>query len=459
MPELSFPTYRLNEVRTHYTIEIDDQHDADAGQRKYSDMFQILEADVAFRSQRLAMPLKLSSGTIEKLTQATVSVIGEVNGRRATGRGTIYLSDLWAWPDESLSHDRRDGALRQLCERLALEVPRHFRNVTLHPLEFGLQLHHLACHDLTGDPSPPVLARAMCASPFDAAIHDAAGYALGRSAFALYEDPIELPSADAYFPEGGACKAIRDIIRPPRFELSAWYVVGTDEPLEATLVPAIRRHGYRCFKLKLTGRNNEHDVARTIEVYHAAKSSGNSHVQLTADTNEANPSVESVVDYLERLKGVDPGAFVALAYLEQPTSRDIRKEPFDWRPVTKYVPVMIDEGLTDLGVLEEARRQGYSGLALKTCKGHSMLLVCAAWAHCHAMSVALQDLTNPGIALVHAALVGAHLPTINGAELNSPQFTPAANQEFAERLPELFEPHGGFYHLPHEVPAGLGSQL
>lgn len=422
-------------------------------------MFEIFEADVTFQSQRLATPLKLSSGAIEELTQATVSVVGTVNGRRATGFGTIYLSDLWAWPDDSLSHESRDAALRQLCERLAADVPKRFQNVKLHPLEMGLQLHQLACHDIPSDLNPPVLARAMCASPFDAAIHDAAGHALGRSAFAFYENAVELPSAETYFPVGGACNAIRSIIQQPRFEWAAWYVVGVDEPLETTLVPAIRRHGYSCFKLKLTGRNNELDVARTIEVYRAAKASGVSHVRLTVDTNEANPSVESVIDYLERLERVEPDAFAALAYLEQPTSRDIQRQPFDWQPVTKYVPVMIDEGLTDLDVLAEARRQGYSGLALKTCKGHSMLLVCAAWAHRRGMAISLQDLTNPGIALIHAALVGAHLPTINGAELNSPQFTPGANQEFAERLPELFEPRGGVHRLPHEIPVGLGSRM
>src|SRR5258707_1277730 len=129
-------------------------------------MFEIFEAQVLFQSQRLAMPLKLSSGTIEELTQATVSVVGAVGGQRAMGRGTIYLSDLWAWPDDSLSHDRRDAAHRQLCERLAAETPKRFRHLKLHPLELGLQLHRFACHDVAIDPSPPALARAMCASPF-----------------------------------------------------------------------------------------------------------------------------------------------------------------------------------------------------------------------------------------------------------------------------------------------------
>jgi len=56
-------------------------------------------------------------------------------------------------------------------------------------------------------------------------------------------------------------------------------------------------------------------------------------------------------------------------------------------------------------------------------------------------------------------LTGAHLPTINGVELNSQQFTPAANEGFAERLPELFYPQGGVHRLAREIPVGLGSHL
>jgi L-alanine-DL-glutamate epimerase-like enolase superfamily enzyme len=422
-------------------------------------MFEIVDAEILFRRQRLATPLRLSSGVIEELTQATATITGECGGRRATGRGTVYLSDVWAWPDAARSHDVRDAALRKLCERLASEIPRYFQGAVSHPLELGLRVHRLACHELVMDPNPSELARAMCASPFDAAIHDAAGEALGISAFAFYQEYAQLPSADKYFPRTSASRAIADVIRSPRLELPAWYVVGIDEPLESTLAPAIRRHRYSSFKLKLTGRDNRVDVARTVEVYRVAKAAGLPQVRLTVDTNEANSSVESVLDYLEQLEAADAKAFEALEYLEQPTSRDIRNHAFDWRPVTKRKPVLLDEGLTDLEMLEEANRQGYSGLALKTCKGHSMLLTCAAWAQQHGMIISLQDLTNPGISLIHAALVGAHLPTINGAELNSPQFTPDANRDFIERLPELFEPRNGVHRLPQPTPTGLGSNL
>jgi hypothetical protein len=181
--------------------------------------------------------------------------------------------------------------------------------------------------------------------------------------------------------------------------------------------------------------------------------------RLTVDANEASPSADSVLEYLDRLESADAGAFDALEYLEQPTSRDIHEHAFNWRPVGRRKPVLLDEGLTELDLLPEAIRQGYSGLALKTCKGHSMLLIAAAWALQNRLLITLQDLTNPGIALIHGAMAGAHLPTLNGAELNSPQFTPAANAEFLPRMRELFEPRDGLHRLPQNFGHGLGSEL
>jgi hypothetical protein len=119
--------------------------------------------------------------------------------------------------------------------------------------------------------------------------------------------------------------------------------------------------------------------------------------------------------------------------------------------------VLLDEGLTSLELLETAVAQGWSGLALKTCKGHSFALVAAAWAREHGLSLALQDLTNPGLAAIHAVLFAAHIPMQNGIELNSPQFTPAANAAYLPHLSGLFEPREGLHRLPPPVPDGLGS--
>jgi hypothetical protein len=421
---------------------------------------RICSAETSFIPRRLVTPLQLSTGAIHEITEAQVIVTVETaDGRTGVGRGAIYLSDLWAWPDPAFSHDRRDAVLRSLCEATARELPMLAGIDYLHPLEFGLQLHAWACHDLEIAENPPSLARAMCISPFDAAVHDAVGIATEQSAFAFYDEPTPLPLADRHFGAGGAADSISRLIQKPRRELPAWRVVGKHDDLQKSLGPAIKKHGFRSLKLKITGSDPAADAARTVEVYQFAKRVLQSSPTISVDSNEANPDLDSVGEFLDLLQVADAEAFVALSYLEQPTGRDVTVARFDWRSVTARKPVMLDEGLTDLEILPEAKEQGWSGLALKTCKGHSMLLAAAAWARDHGMLLSLQDLTNPGVAFIHAAAVGAHLPTINGAELNSPQFTPEANEEFLPRLADMFIPDRGVHWLPATWPAGLASAL
>lgn len=423
---------------------------------------KVCGAEAEFIPRRLAMPLVLSTGAIEEVTEARVAVAVRAGGREAIGRGAIYLSDLWAWPDPSLSHAYRDEILRRLCRQIAEELPA-LCGEPAHPLELGLQLHERICGDaaaaLAGQ-TLPTLARALCLSPFDAAIHDAAGIAIDVSAFAFYDRPASIPEADHLFPGQGAAAAIRRLFRKtPQHGFPACVVVGKSDDLAEHLGRWVRGRGYRRVKLKLSGKDNAADAARTIEVYRALRELGVETPWISVDTNEANPDAASVLDYLECLHAADAGAYAALAYLEQPTARDIRRQPFDWRPVTRLKPVLLDEGLTDFAGLSEAAAQGWSGLALKTCKGHSFALVAAAWAARHGLILSLQDLTNPGYSAIHAALFGAFVPTINGVELNSPQFTPEANAEWLSSLASLLEPCDGVHRLPSSIPVGLGSLL
>jgi hypothetical protein len=165
------------------------------------------------------------------------------------------------------------------------------------------------------------------------------------------------------------------------------------------------------------------------------------------------------MEFLLALREKDHMAFDALEYLEQPTGRDITRHSFDWREVAQLKPVLLDEGLTDINLLPLALKQGWSGLALKTCKGHSFALCAAAWAHENGMVLSMQDLTNPGLSAIHSCLFAAHVPTINGVELNSPQYTPDANRDWLPRLASLFDPQDGCHSLPHMNPVGLGSSL
>ena len=419
----------------------------------------ILEANVEFVPQTLRVPMRLSSGVITEITEAQTAVTVEVDGRRGVGKGSIYLSDVWAWPDPTLSHARRDAELRGLCTRIAEQLKELCGNEAAHPTELGLRLHDRLQQE-TGSPVPTVLARIMCGSPFDAAIHDAVGIALNRSAFSFYADPAPLPSADTYFSETGACQAITRTLRAnPVKQFDAWLCVSKDDTLERDIAPWIRERNYRCFKLKLMGKDSALDAARTVEIYRGVQEWGAVRPRLSVDSNEGNPDAASVLEYLLRLQSDAPDVFAALEYLEQPTSRDILGSPQNWRNVTNLKPVILDEGLTGMELLHAVQEQGWSGIAIKTCKGHSFSLAAAAWARQQGLEVCLQDLTNPGLSAIHSALVAAHLPTLNGIELNSPQYTPDANANWLPRLSGLFAPMDGLHRLLETIPVGLGSQL
>lgn len=425
---------------------------------------RILDASVSFSDQPLRKPLQLSSGLISEVTLASAEVRVRVGDKEARGLGSIYLSDLWAWPEPALTHEQRDEALRGYTEKLAGKFAGHCGGESESPLELGLRLHHTASEDTpasgdVGVSSPiPILARAMCASPFDAALHDAVGQALGISAFDFYAEPYPIPSADSFFGDG-ACAAISRVIQAPQESLDAWWIVGANDDLEKDVAPYVRQRGYRCFKLKLLGRDTEQDVQRTVEVFRKVREFGCANPRLSVDSNEANPDADSVLEYLQRLRDVDTEVFGALKYLEQPTGRDILQHAYDWRAVTELKPVFLDEGLTSLELLQTAKDQGWSGLALKTCKGHSFALVAAAWALENGFSLTLQDLTNPGLSAIHAALFASRIPMKNGVELNSPQYTPAANEPWLPRLSGLLEVAHGVHRVPQPAPVGLGAAL
>lgn len=426
----------------------------------------VLEATVEFLPRRFVRPLVISSGAITEITEVRVTVRVAVGSRIARGRGAIYLSDLWSWPDTALDHATRDNVLRSVCRHIAAELPQLVGEEPAHPLELGMRLHaaalDLPAHlpELCSLPTPPTpLALAMCLSPFDAAIHDAVGLALGRSAMEIYDQDQRFDTVDCWFDKTSAGATIHSLLRQePIRAFDAWLVISREDDLQSLLDMWVQGRGYHAAKLKIAGAEVTADAQWTVEVFRALRETGVRTPRLTADSNGATPSPEAAAEYLARVRSLDEAAFDAIEYLEQPTGRDITGAAYDWRPVTAMKPVLLDEGLTGPEILPLAQEQGWSGLALKTCKGHSFALVAAAWAYQHGMSVALQDLTNPGLAALHAGIFAAYVPTINGVELNSAQFTPEANREWLPRLAPFFEPADGTHRLPETMPAGLGSE-
>ena len=101
----------------------------------------------------------------------------------------------------------------------------------------------------------------------------------------------------------------------------------------------------------------------------------------------------------------------------------------------KLRPVVIDESLTDQEMLMLAREMGYSGAALKACKGQPQALLMAAVAQKHKMFLCVQDLTCPGASLIHSAGLAAHVPGVAAIEANARQYVPIANKRLGEEVP------------------------
>ena len=122
----------------------------------------------------------------------------------------------------------------------------------------------------------------------------------------------------------------------------------------------------------------------------------------------------------------------------------------------RLCPVVIDESLTDLESLLLARDMGYTGVALKACKGQSQAVLMAAAARKYKMFLCVQDLTCPGASLIHSVGISAHVPAVAGIEANARQYVPAANEPWQQRFPGIFTIRDGYMRTAEIGGPGLG---
>jgi L-alanine-DL-glutamate epimerase-like enolase superfamily enzyme len=161
---------------------------------------------------------------------------------------------------------------------------------------------------------------------------------------------------------------------------------------------------------------------------------------------------------LRKVKEQSPAAFDRIQYVEQPTKRDLKADRKNvMHEASKLRPVVIDESLTDLENLILCREMGYTGAALKACKGQAQALLMAAAAQKWKMFLCVQDLTCPGASLIHSAGLAAHVPTVAAIEANSRQYVPAANKGWDKKFPGLFDVRDGSAHTSEILKLGLGA--
>jgi L-alanine-DL-glutamate epimerase-like enolase superfamily enzyme len=303
----------------------------------------------------------------------------------------------------------------------------------------------------------PRLAQLVAASPLEAAIHDAYGKALGQSSYNVLGSEYATADLSTFLNDDFAGEYLdRYTLRQPKPRLPLYHLIGALDPLSdadvakpiddglpETLPQWIEVEGLSHLKIKLNGDNLAWDVDRVLSVERVSSEAqaarGCSSWFYSADFNERCPNVDYLLNFLARIEEDSPQALRRLQYIEQPTARNLRANPENrMHAAAQIKPVVIDESLVDLESLQTARDLGYSGLALKVCKGHSGALLMGAAAQKYNMFLCVQDLTCPGASFLHSASLAARVPGVSAIEGNSRQYCPAGNSHWTERYPTIF---------------------
>ena len=121
--------------------------------------------------------------------------------------------------------------------------------------------------------------------------------------------------------------------------------------------------------------------------------------------------------------------------------------------------MLIDESLSSVEDFQLAMELGWSGIALKSCKCLSSDLLFVPMAELAHIPYAVQDLTNPSLALLESVGLAARTHTILGVEANSRQFFPAANAIEADVHRDLYRVRNGVARTDTLAGTGLGMQV
>jgi L-alanine-DL-glutamate epimerase-like enolase superfamily enzyme len=436
----------------------------------------------AYEDYTYRTPIKFGGIALDRVTLLNVECAVRTRaGQTARGFGSMPLGNVWSFPSRKLPYDVTLRAMKALAEQIA----RITADCTEygHPIDLSWQLepeYLLAADEVTrqlalAEPIP-VMCTLVCASPFDAALHDAFGKTHGLNCYHTYgPDFLDHDLGHYLGAEFAGERLDRYLLREPQPRMPLYHLVGALDPLEAadvnkpvgdglpeTLAEWIAFNGLTHLKIKLNGDDLDWDVERVVRVDRVAtvaqRRRGVVRWHYSLDFNERCPHVHYLLEFLANVRGQTPEGFARIQYVEQPTARDLETNQGNvMHEAAKVRPVVIDESLTDLESLRLAREMGYTGAALKACKGQTQSLLLAAAAQKYGMFLCVQDLTCPGASLLHSAGLAAHVPGVAAIEANARQYVPAANRPWEERFPGIFRVTDGSLATGTLTGPGLGA--
>ena len=429
-------------------------------------------------------PYKFGGRIVDRVTLLNVHCrVTTRNGQTAWGFGSMTMGNVWAFPSVTMSYDATLAAMKALAARIA-KLAGDCTEVG-HPLDIAHVLEP-ECLKAAAEVSAerkltepiPKLCTLVVASPFDAALHDAFGKVHRRNVYDIYGPDFLTLDASRYLgPEFHGARLDAALLPKRRERIPVFHSVGGLDPLDAgdvetpvgdglpeTLREWIGRDRLVRIKIKLQGDDLSWDVDRTLaidsialRVAHARSGQLSREMAYCLDFNERCSDAEYVVECLERIRARSPQAFERILYIEQPTARDLEANRQNvMHKAARLRPVVIDESLTDLESLVLAREMGYTGVALKACKGQSQTMLMAAAAQKYNLFLCVQDLTCPGASLIHSAGIAARVPGVAGVEANARQYVPAANEPWRHRFPGIFTITDGHIRTADIGGPGLG---
>lgn len=440
---------------------------------------RIEEVRISFEDIQYRAPYKFGGVAVDRATLLNVECTVRTRaGKTAKGFGSMPLGNVWSFPSRTMPYNTTLGAMRQLAAKLG-PLTAAYKEYG-HPIEINTALEpeylksaHTVSSELKLATPIPKLCTLVTASAIDGAIHDAFGKAHGRNCYETYGADLLGPDLSAFLGADFRGERLdKYILKKPRPSVNLYHSVGGADPLTSqdivkpvgdglpeTLPEWIKYNGLHHIKIKLQGDELAWDIDRVVGIDRIAQETRPEiDWRYCVDFNERCPNVEYLLEFLRKVKEKTPKGFVRIEYIEQPTQRDLKANRTNLiHEAAKLRPVVIDESLTDLDTLLLAREMGYTGVALKACKGQSQAMLMAAAGQKYKMFLCVQDLTCPGASLIHSASIASHVPGVSGIEANSRQYLPAANAVWAKTHPGLFIIKDGSLRTADLTGAGIGA--
>ena len=422
-------------------------------------------------------PLKFGGRVVKDVTvfRVALSLEDQNTKKKAHGIGEMTMGTAWAWPSASLTPEMALKTVIVLAERIVAAATSLLADQ--HPLHLASQIKPIAkrlAEELAASmkltEAIPDLAIALAVSPLDIALHDAYGRLHAKNSFDCFSHDHVGADLSHFLGEEFLGKDFSEIIAPKTAPtLFLYHLVGSLDPLSKddlnrkiddglpeTLEDWIRSQQLSHLKIKLTGKELDADVGRVVEIDRiASRAFPTKQFSYSLDFNEACENEDYVIDFLERLERLNREAVPKIHYIEQPMGRDLRlRKEVTMHRVSRLKPVVIDESLTDLEMLRFAKQQGYSGVAVKACKGISDSILLSAAAKQWGMKIYIQDLTCIGGSFMASASLASRIQGVTAVEGNGRQYCPAGNKDWESLYRPMFKILGGV--VPTELLNGVG---